>query len=39
MKPLLSDYIFSDVLRYEGHRLIYNGKEGEEPVSIGGFLR
>ena len=38
MKPLLSDYIFSDVLRYEGHRFIYSGKEGEEPVSIGGFL-
>lgn len=36
MKQLLDDYIFSDVLRYEGHCLIY-GKE-EDRLEIGGFL-
>lgn len=37
MKPLLSDYIFSDHLRYEGHRLIYTPESGE-PVVLGGIL-
>ncbi len=36
MKHLLSDYIFDDSLRYEGHCLIY-GKE-EDRLEIGGFL-
>ena len=36
MKQLLDDYIFSDALRYEGHRLIYGKKE--DRLVIGGFL-
>ena len=37
MKQLLSDYIFSDKLRYEKHRLVYS-PEHEEPIVLGGFL-
>jgi len=37
MKQLLDDYIFSDVLRYEGHKLIYT-QEGSEPIVLGGIL-
>ena len=37
MKTLLDDYIFSDTLRYEGHKLIYTPKNGE-PIVLGGFL-
>ena len=37
MKPLLEDHIFSDSLRYEGHRLIY-GTEDTDRIEIGGFL-
>lgn len=37
MKPLLDDYIFSESLRYEGHRLIYT-PEGCEPIVLGGIL-
>ena len=37
MKPLLADYIFSDALRYEGHKLIY-APEGAEPIVFGGIL-
>lgn len=35
MKQLLSDYIFSDMLRYEGHRLIYGT---DDSVRIEGAL-
>ena len=34
---LLSDYIFSDSLRYEGHKLVYT-PDGSEPVVLGGIL-
>lgn len=37
MKPLLADYIFSDSLRYEGHRLFYS-VTNEDRIEIGGFL-
>jgi len=37
MKPLLADYIFSDSLRYERHRLIYT-PEKDEPIVLGGIL-
>lgn len=37
MKTLLDDYIFSDTLRYEGHKLIYTPENGE-PIVLGGFL-
>ena len=37
MKPLLEDHIFSDSLRYEGHRLIYK-PENDDLIEIGGFL-
>ena len=37
MKPLLEDHVFSDSLRYEGHRLIY-GTEDTDRIEIGGFL-
>ena len=37
MKQLLADTIFSDRLRYEGHRLVYMLEE-EEPIELGGFL-
>lgn len=37
MKPLLADYIFSDTLRYEGHKLIYTPENGETIV-LGGIL-
>lgn len=37
MKNLLDDYIFSDSLRYEGHKLIYRPQSGE-PVVLGGIL-
>ena len=37
MKNLLADYIFSDSLRYEGHKLIYRPQIGE-PVVLGGIL-
>lgn len=37
MKPLLADYIFSDTLRYEGHRLVYTPESGE-PLVFGGIL-
>ena len=37
MKPLLADYIFSDTLRYEGHKLIYTPENGEAIV-LGGIL-
>ena len=30
MKNLLDDYIFSDSLRYEGHKLIYRPQSGIE---------
>ena len=36
MKQLLADYIFSDTLRYEGHRLIYSTKD--DRIEIGGFF-
>lgn len=38
MKQLLADHIFSNTLRYEGHRLLYTYSDTEEPISIGGFL-
>ena len=31
---LLADYIFSDTLRYEGHKLVYT-QDGEEYVFSG----
>ena len=37
MKQLLADYIFSDTLRYEGHRLVY-GSTDQDRSEIGGFL-
>ena len=37
MKQLLADTIFSERLRYEGHRLVYMLEE-EEPIELGGFL-
>jgi len=37
MKNLLADYIFSDSLRYEGHKLIYTPQSGERIV-LGGIL-
>ena len=37
MKRLLDNYIFSDTLRYEGHRLIY-APESREPIVLGGIL-
>ena len=37
MKRLLDDYIFSDSMRYEQHRMIYGSKE-DEQVELGGFL-
>ena len=37
MKRLLDNYIFSDTLRYEGHRLIYTPESGE-PIVLGGIL-
>ena len=37
MKPLLEDYIFSDTLRYEGHKLIYTPENGA-PIVLGGIL-
>ena len=37
MKPLLSDYIFDDSLRYEGHKLVYTPESGE-PIVLGGIL-
>ena len=37
MKQLLADYIFSDTLRYENHRLIY-GSTAENRMELGGFL-
>ena len=37
MKQLLDDYIFSDSLRYENHKMIYT-PEGTEPIVLGGFL-
>lgn len=37
MKQLLADTIFSDRLRYEGHRLVYMLEE-EDPIELGGFL-
>jgi len=37
MKQLLADYIFSDHLRYEGHKLIYT-QEGTDPIVLGGIL-
>jgi len=38
MKQLLVDYIFSDKLRYENHRLLYTYSASEEPIQIGGIL-
>ncbi|MBQ2189598.1 MAG: hypothetical protein II452_01880 [Paludibacteraceae bacterium] len=38
MKQLLADHIFSNTLRYEGHRLVFAYSDTEEPISIGGFL-
>lgn len=38
MKHLLNDYIFSDNLRYEAHRLVYTYSSTEEPIQIGGFF-
>ena len=37
-KDVLSDYIFSDSLRYEAHKLIYTYSDTEDPIVIGGFL-
>ena len=37
MKQLLADYIFSDTLRYENHRIIY-GSTAENRMELGGFL-
>lgn len=37
MSKLLADHIFSDVLRYENHQLIY-APSNEEPVEMGGIL-
>lgn len=37
MSKLLADHIFSDVLRYENHQLIYT-PSNEEPVEMGGIL-
>lgn len=37
MLPLLSDYMFSPVLRYESHRLIYTPAD-HEPAEAGGFF-
>ncbi len=37
MKQLLSNYIFSDHLRYEAHQLIYTPESGE-PIVLGGIL-
>ena len=37
MKQLLTDYTFSDKLRYENHCLIY-GANTDTPIEIGGFL-
>lgn len=37
MKTLLADYIFSDTLRYENHRLIYTPNT-DDRLEIGGFL-
>ena len=37
MKRLLDNYIFSDQLRYEGHRLVYAPESGE-PIVMGGIL-
>lgn len=38
MSSLLSDYIFSDILRYESHRLFFTVVEEDEPVELTGFL-
>ena len=35
MKHLLSDFIFDDSLRYEGHKMVYTSPEGEECVFSG----
>lgn len=35
---MLENYIFDTSLRYESHRLIYSGKEVNEPIAIGGIL-
>ena len=37
MSKLLANHIFSDVLRYENHQLIY-APSNEEPVEMGGIL-